>query len=312
MKGVFSCSKYERGDVYTVNLLMKNIGIFVVFIATVFLSTKSIWAKLIYLDSLSPLSVLAYRALLSLPFFILPMIHFNWQSVNKKRVFKYSFVGAVLYLISSMADFIGLLYISASLERAVLFTFPIYVFLLSSDLSRITISKIVLIILTVLGLGIMFNPTVDSHFTNTLIGVLLVLVSAIFWALFMIYSKRVVLRISPTIFTSTYMCITTVLLLFGFILNSGGFSEIVALQPHTIIYLIFLAIFCSIVPSYLMSFGLKKISASLAAVISAMGPIVTLGLDVVILNHHLGLNEIIGAIIVTLCVTCLTRLNAKA
>ena len=75
-----------------------------------------------------------------------------------------------------MADFIGLLYISASLERAVLFTFPIYVFYYLSDLSRITISKIVLIILTVLGLGIMFNPTVDSHFTNTLIGVLLVLV----------------------------------------------------------------------------------------------------------------------------------------
>ena len=61
------------------------------------------------------------------------MIHFNWQSVNIKQVFYYSFVGAVLYLISSMADFIGLLYISASLERAVLFTFPIYVFLLSSD-----------------------------------------------------------------------------------------------------------------------------------------------------------------------------------
>ena len=84
MKGVFSCFKYERRDVYTVNLLMKNIGIFVVFIATVFLSPKSIWAKLIYLDSLSPLSVLAYRALLSLPFFILPMIHFNWRSENKK------------------------------------------------------------------------------------------------------------------------------------------------------------------------------------------------------------------------------------
>ena len=291
---------------------MKNTGIIVVFLATVFLSTKSIWAKLIYLDSLSPLSVLASRAVLSLPFFILPMFRFDWQCVNKKQVLKYSFVGAILYLISSMTDFIGLLYISASLERAVLFTFPIYVFLLSSDLSRITISKVVLIISTVLGLAIMFNPTVNNHLIDTLIGVLLVSVSAIFWALFMIYSKRVVSSISPTIFTSTYMCITTVLLLLGFILNSGGFSEIVVLQPHTIIYLVFLAIFCSIVPSYLMSFGLKKISASLAAVISAMGPIVTLGLDVAILNHHLGLNEIIGAIIVTLCVTCLTRLNAKA
>ena len=291
---------------------MKNIGILVVFLATVFLSTKSIWAKLIYLDSLSPLNVLVCRAVLSLPFFLIPMIRFDWNSVNKSKVFKYSFFGAILYLSSSIADFIGLLYISASLERAVLFTFPIYVFLLSSDLSRITFSKVVLIVSTVLGLAIMFNPTVDNHLTDTLIGISLVLLSAVFWALFIIYSKRAVSNISPTIFTSTYMCITTVLLLFGFIIDSKNFTTFLTLQTHTMIYLVFLAIFCSIIPSYLMSFGLKKINASLAAVISAMGPIVTLGLDVVILNHNLALNEIIGAIIVTACVTCLTRLNAKA
>ena len=291
---------------------MKNIGILVVFLATVFLSTKSIWAKLIYLDSLSPLNVLACRAVLSLPFFLIPMIRFDWNSVNKSKVFKYSFFGAILYLSSSIADFIGLLYISASLERAVLFTFPIYVFLLSSDLSRITCSKVVLIVSTVLGLAIMFNPTVDNHLIDTLIGISLVLLSAIFWALFIIYSKRAVSNISPTIFTSTYMCITTVLLLFGFIIDSKNFTTFLTLQTHTMIYLVFLAIFCSIIPSYLMSFGLKRINASLAAVISAMGPIVTLGLDVVILNHNLASNEIIGAIIVTACVTCLTRLNAKA
>ena len=291
---------------------MKNIGILVVFLATVFLSTKSIWAKLIYLDSLSPLNVLACRAVLSLPFFLIPMIRFDWNSVNKSKVFKYSFFGAILYLSSSIADFIGLLYISASLERAVLFTFPIYVFLLSSDLSRITFSKVVLIVSTVLGLAIMFNPTVDNHLIDTLIGISLVLLSAIFWALFIIYSKRAVSNISPTIFTSTYMCITTVLLLFGFIIDSKNFTTFLTLQTHTMIYLVFLAIFCSIIPSYLMSFGLKRINASLAAVVSAMGPIVTLALDVVILNHNLALNEIIGAIIVTACVTCLTRLNAKA
>lgn len=291
---------------------MKNIGILVVFLATVFLSTKSIWAKLIYLDSLSPLNVLVCRAVLSLPFFLIPMIRFDWNSVNKSKVFKYSFFGAILYLSSSIADFIGLLYISASLERAVLFTFPIYVFLLSSDLSRITFSKVILIVSTVLGLAIMFNPTVDNHLIDTLIGISLVLLSAVFWALFIIYSKRAVSNISSTIFTSTYMCITTVLLLLGFIIDSKNFTTFSTLQTHTMIYLVFLAIFCSIIPSYLMSFGLKKINASLAAVISAMGPIVTLGLDVVILNHNLASNEIIGAIIVTACVTCLTRLNAKA
>lgn len=291
---------------------MKNIGILVVFLATVFLSTKSIWAKLIYLDSLSPLNVLVCRAVLSLPFFLIPMIRFDWNSVNKSKVFKYSFLGAILYVSSSITDFIGLLYISASLERAVLFTFPIYVFLLSSDLSRITFSKVVLIVSTVLGLAIMFNPTVDNHLTDTLIGISLVFLSAIFWALFIIYSKRAVSNISSTIFTSTYMCITTVLLLLGFIIDSKNFTTFSTLQTHTMLYLVFLAIFCSIIPSYLMSFGLKRINASLAAVISAMGPIVTLALDVVILNHNLALNEIIGAIIVTACVTCLTRLNAKA
>ena len=291
---------------------MKNIGILVVFLATVFLSTKSIWAKLIYLDSLSPLNVLVCRAVLSLPFFLIPMIRFDWNSVNRSKVFKYSFLGAILYVSSSITDFIGLLFISASLERAVLFTFPIYVFLLSSDLSRITFSKVVLIVSTVLGLAIMFNPTVDNHLIDTLIGISLVLLSAIFWALFIIYSKRAVSNISSTIFTSTYMCITTVLLLLGFIIDSKNFTTFSTLQTHTMIYLVFLAIFCSIIPSYLMSFGLKRINASLAAVISAMGPIVTLALDVVILNHNLALNEIIGAIIVTACVTCLTRLNAKA
>ena len=291
---------------------MKNIGILVVFLATVFLSTKSIWAKLIYLDSLSPLNVLVCRAVLSLPFFLIPMIRFDWNSVNKSNVFKYSFGGAVLYLTLSIADFIGLLYISASLERAVLFTFPIYVFLLSSDLSRITVSKVVLIVSTVLGLAIMFNPTVDNYLTDTLIGISLVLLSAVFWALFIIYSKRAVSNISPTIFTSTYMCITTVILFFGAIINGATFTTFSDLQTYTIIYLALLAVFCSIIPSYLMSFGLKRINASLAAIISAMGPIVTLSLDVVVLNHNLTLNEIIGAIIVTACVTCLTSLNAKA
>ena len=73
---IFYLSCIDYGEVYKVNLLMKNIGILVVFLATVFLSTKSIWAKLIYLDSLSPLNVLACRAVLSLPFFLIPMISF--------------------------------------------------------------------------------------------------------------------------------------------------------------------------------------------------------------------------------------------
>ena len=141
------------------------------------------------------------------PFFLIPIIRFDWCIVNKKKFAKYAFIGSILYLISSIADFVGLLYISASLERAILFTFPIYVLLLSSDLKRLTAYQVMLIIFTVLGLAVMFNPTLNNDINDIVIGGLLVFVSAVFWAIFIIYSKKVVTNISPVIFTSSYMCI---------------------------------------------------------------------------------------------------------
>ena len=149
---------------------MKNVGVLSILIATIFLSTKSIWTKLIYLDSLDPVFVLACRAILSLPFFLIPIIRFDWCIVNKKKFAKYAFIGSILYLISSITDFVGLLYISASLERAILFTFPIYVLLLSSDLKRLTAYQVMLIIFTVLGLAVMFNPTLNNDINDIVIG----------------------------------------------------------------------------------------------------------------------------------------------
>lgn len=288
---------------------MKNVGVLSILIATIFLSTKSIWTKLIYLDSLDPVFVLACRAILSLPFFLIPIIRFDWCVVNKKKFAKYAFIGSILYLISSITDFVGLLYISASLERAILFTFPIYVLLLSSDLKRLTSYQVMLIIFTVLGLGVMFNPTLNNDINDIVIGGLLVFVSAVFWAIFIIYSKKVVTNISPVIFTSSYMCITTIFLLGILLFNTSNYYSLMLIKHDTIIYLALLAILCSIIPSYLLSYGLKRISASSASIISSIGPIVTLALDVLILNHKLSINEIIGVIIVIICVSCLTRIN---
>lgn len=288
---------------------MKNVGVLSILIATIFLSTKSIWTKLIYLDSLDPVFVLACRAILSLPFFLIPIIRFDWCVVNKKKFAKYAFIGSILYLISSITDFVGLLYISASLERAILFTFPIYVLLLSSDLKRLTFYQVMLIIFTVLGLGVMFNPTLNNDINDIVIGGLLVFVSAVFWAIFIIYSKKVVTNISPVIFTSSYMCITTIFLLCISLFNTSNYYSLMLIKHDTIIYLALLAILCSIIPSYLLSYGLKRISASSASIISSIGPIVTLALDVLILNHKLSINEIIGVIIVIICVSCLTRIN---
>lgn len=290
------------------NLSVKNIGLLAIFLATIFLSTKSIFAKLLYLDEITPIMILMYRAIISLPFFLVPLLKVDWKNTGIKQVMIYGGIGSFIYLVSSIADFIGLLFISASLERAILFTFPIYVFLLSKESSKITIVQIGLIFSTVIGLMFMFNPVVIGNIRDTLVGGGLVLLSAIFWAIFIIYSKHAVQMIGVTAFTSAYMCISTIALVFIFMIFSKDITTSFWSKDSVMVYLVLLALMCSIFPSYLLSYGVKVISATKTAIISALGPISTLVLDVIVLNHDITINEIIGTIIVTLSVTYLTRL----
>ncbi|SNV75015.1 DMT family transporter [Veillonella rodentium] len=287
---------------------VKNIGLLAIFLATIFLSTKSIFAKLLYLHEITPIMILMYRAIISLPFFLVPLLKVDWKNTGIKQVMIYGVIGSFIYLSSSIADFIGLLFISASLERAILFTFPIYVFLLSKESSKITIVQIGLIFSTVIGLMFMFNPIVIGNIRDTLVGGGLVLLSAIFWAIFIIYSKHAVQMIGATAFTSAYMCISTIALVLIFMIFSKDVTPSFLLEDSVMVYLVLLALMCSIIPSYLLSYGVKVISATQTAIISALGPISTLVLDVIVLNHNITINEIIGTIIVTLSVTYLTRL----
>lgn len=289
------------------NLSVKNIGLLAIFLATIFLSTKSIFAKLLYLNEITPIIILMYRSIISLPFFLFPLLNADWENMGIKKVVIYGAIGSFIYLLSSIADFIGLLFISASLERAILFTFPIYVFLLSKENSKITIVQMGLIFSTVIGLIFMFNPIVIGNIKETLLGGGLVLLSAIFWAIFIIYSKYAVRMIGATVFTSAYMCISTIALVIIFMIFSRDIVTSFLFEDSVMVYLILLALMCSIIPSYLLSYGVKIISATQTAIISALGPISTLVLDVIVLNHNITINEIIGTIIVTLSVTYLTR-----
>ena len=48
------------------NLSVKNIGLLAIFLATIFLSTKSIFAKLLYLNEITPIIILMYRSIITL------------------------------------------------------------------------------------------------------------------------------------------------------------------------------------------------------------------------------------------------------
>jgi drug/metabolite transporter (DMT)-like permease len=114
-------------------------GFLIAFTGSVCFSTKAIFVKLAYRDTLvDPISLLALRMIFSLPFFIVSAWISSSKAGNirftKGQWFKIALVGCLGYYISSLLDFLGLQYISASMERLILFVYPTLVVLISGRL----------------------------------------------------------------------------------------------------------------------------------------------------------------------------------
>lgn len=292
----------------------KKVGIICTFIATFCFSLKSIFAKVAYVGHMSPIIVLAWRSILALPLFLIPFIRLLYKKHDKDSIHNilfYGVLGGLLYLSSSLCDFIGLTYINASIERAVLFTFPIFVFFFSWRREYKFPKKAFLFaIISQVGLIIMLAPSINKpNWSNIISGVGFVFLSAILWASFIVFSKKAVTKIGTALFTSSYMCITCftfviIALLFKsseFGIWNNSFNEI---WP-----IIALAIVCTIIPSYMTSYGIEKIGDQMTAIISGSGPIITLWVDQLVFHHALHLNEIIGSIIVAISITYIAIFN---
>ena len=111
------------------------LGVIILIFANIGFSSKAVIIKLAYRYHIDTISVLAMRMLFSLPVFIIIAIILFFRKDNVRLTFKewlaISGLGILSYYISSWLDFTGLQYLSASVERLILFTYPTIVVLIS-------------------------------------------------------------------------------------------------------------------------------------------------------------------------------------
>ena len=114
----------------------KMLGYFYAASGAALFSTKAIFIKLAYMEQANAALMLALRMMISMPFFVGVGIYAAWKLRSEGKLPGWNLaiqallVGLVGYYISSQLDFAGLLFITAQLERLVLFTYPIFVVLL--------------------------------------------------------------------------------------------------------------------------------------------------------------------------------------
>lgn len=293
------------------------LGIFLGVLGIVLFSSKAVMVKLAYQYEVNAITVLLLRMLFSFPFYV--VIAFLYRNKNqeiktsKTDYYWVIFFGLVGYYLASYFDFVGLTYIKASLERIILFVYPTIVILLNRLFLKQPITKIQIlaIFLSYIGIVIAFSNEVEISGNNSYLGGFFVLLSAITYASYLAGSGWLIPKFGVVKFTAYAMLVSClcVFIHFSFISN----TDLLSLPWQVYGYGFLIAVFATVIPSFLVSASIKMISSSNFAIVAGIGPISTIVLASFFLNESLTLLQIFGAVLVIIgiIITSLRRSENK-
>ena len=283
------------------------LGYFYAAIGAALFSTKAIFIKLAYMDKVDAPLMLALRMMSALPFFMAAVFYVFWRATKDgtplppPRIWAGAIaVGFLGYYLSALLDFEGLVYISAQLERLVLFTYPVMVMVIGWLFfnGRISWKGALGAALTYAGLLVVFLQALPEGGHNTIIGTTLVLGCAFTFACYQLFAKRFIGVMGTMLFTGVALSSSAVACIAHFVIVSGGFD----FSATTRFYWLAAGcgFFATVLPSFLVNAGLSRISAQATSMIASISPLITISLAVWILGEKFTWVDAIGATLVIL------------
>ena len=266
-------------------------------------STKAIFAKLAYLYEVDAINVLLLRMVFSLPFYLILAFFKNEKKVTatKNDYLRLLLLGFLGYYLASYFDFKGLEYIKASLERLILFIYPTFVIILSFIFLKIKISRyqFYAILVTYFGICIVFLPEIEiSTPSTTLKGSLLVLLSAVTYASYIFGSSCLIPKFGTRRFTCYVMIVSSIMIITQYIIECEMSVNLLNFPKEVYMYGILIAIFSTVIPSFLISLAIKELGPNQFSLFGSIGPISTLMLAYVFLEERLSTLQVLGSVVV--------------
>lgn len=290
-------------------------GILLGVLGIVLFSSKAVMVKLAYRYEVDALSVLLLRMLFAFPFYIVIGYIYRHEKKDikdtKKAYLWLFFFGFVGYYLASYFDFVGLVYIKASLERIILFIYPTIVLLFNNLFlkQRINANQKLAIFITYLGILVTFGNEVSISGNNAYLGGFFVLLSALTYASYLVGSGWLIPKFGVMRFTAYVMLVSCICVF----VHYGIIARTTILNFPWQVYLLgfLIAIFATVIPSFLVSISIKMISSSNFAVLAGIGPISTIVLAVIFLNERLTLLQVLGIIVVILGILLISKNRNK-
>lgn len=279
------------------------IGALLAFMATFAFSVKAVLVKLAYVYPVDAVTLLTFRMLFSFPFFLAAAA---WSARNNGEVrlqkrdwVTLGILGFLGFYLASLLDFIGLTYISASLERLIVFLYPTLVILLGALFlrKRITPPVIAALVLSYVGIFLVFVKDLTMDQPHLLIGSGLVFGSTLAYAAYLIGCEGMITRLGPVRFTAYAMTLSCIMAGIHFLMIHPA-ADLIG-QPRSVYELsLVMAIFSTVLPAFMLSAGIRKIGAAKASIIGSTGPVSTIVIAYFVLGESMAGNQIIGAALV--------------
>jgi len=299
----------------------RSLGILMALFGAGLFSLKAVVVKLAYLDTegLAPITMLVLRFGFALPIYLAILV---WtlrrlhKPPNPRHLAQAFALGLLGYHLCAWLDFAGLIYITAQLERLILFTYPAFVVVLGGLFfgHTIRLTGLLAILLAYSGIGIVFLGGEIATGLNVPLGVALILGCALLFALFQLLAKGRIDRLGSVLFTCTAMIGASCGVFTHYIIQTYGLGQgnpLSTLGPSLFGLGVILAIFCTVLPSFFTNLAIGRIGPQAVAVLAMIGPLVTIIAAVLVLDEPFSPIDALGTAVTLSGIALYTALEAR-
>ncbi len=290
-----------------------TVGIWLAIASALGFSFKSILVKLAYPWGVDAVTLLVLRMSLALPVFL----WLGWRAPRPARTDPLSprdwaslaGLGVAGYYAASILDFVGLQYITAGLERLILFAYPTFTVLIGVFVFRRSWHRREAVCLALsyagIALAVAHDLKINREGGAVLLGSLAVLSSALCYAGYLAGSANLITRMGTFRFAAGAMGVSTLATLCHFALTRP-WAALIQPWPVTLIALS-MALFSTVLPVLALAAAIRRVGSNRAAMVGTIGPALTIGLGWLILGEAISLWQIAGATLVIIGVRVAAR-----
>lgn len=279
---------------------------------------KAILIKIAYAwTPIDAVTLLTLRMVYSVPFFALmawwasrvrqakPLARRDWLAI--------AWLGFIGYYLSSLVDFMGLQYVTAALERLMLYLYPTIVVVLSAIFfkQRITGRIVVALVLSYAGILLVFARDLDVAGDRAALwlGGALVFAASFLYACYLVGAGPVIARLGSLRFIALAMLASALFIFAHFLATRPLAALMVPLRIHMLS--LTMAVFSTVLPTYLIAEAIKRMGVNRTSLLGSLGPLFTIGLGAWLLDEAVHWIQLAGAALVLAGVALVTLRPAR-